>query len=88
MSETTMTVRVECYANHRGEETPRRFFLGERKIEIMEIVDCWPDPAHHYFKVRGDDGDVYIMRHNVSNEEWEMTLLESGTRVASRPSST
>jgi hypothetical protein len=65
MTETTTTIRVECYAGHRGEESPRRFFLGERAIEVVDIVDRWLDPAHRYFKVRGDDGGVYILRHDV-----------------------
>jgi len=58
MGGTTATIRVECYAGHRGEEAPQRFFLGERRIEVAEIVDRWLDPAHRYFKVRGDDGGV------------------------------
>ena len=32
-------VRVECYAGSRGEEEPRRFFRGERRVEIAEILD-------------------------------------------------
>jgi len=31
-------VDVECHAGYRGEETPRRFHLGERRVEIAEVV--------------------------------------------------
>lgn len=51
-----MAVRVQCYAGHRGEQTPRRFTLGDRQIEVVEVVDAWLDPDHRYFKVTGDDG--------------------------------
>jgi hypothetical protein len=51
-----MRIRVECYAGYRGEETPRRFFLGERAVEVREVVDRWLAPDHRYFKVRGSDG--------------------------------
>jgi hypothetical protein len=88
MSETTTSIRVECYAGHRGEEAPRRFYLGTRAIEVTEIVDRWLDPAHRYFKVRGDDGGVYILRHDVPEDFWEMTLFDSGTRAETRLSST
>jgi len=88
VTETTAMIRVECYAGHRGEEVPRCFFLGERKIEVVEIVDRWLDPAHRYFKLRGDDGGVYVLRHDVSREEWEMTLFDSGARADTRLSST
>jgi hypothetical protein len=88
MSETTTSIRVECYAGHRGEEAPRRFYLGARAIEVTEIVDRWLDPAHRYFKVRGDDGGVYILCHDVPEDFWEMTLFDSGTRAETRLSST
>lgn len=71
-------VRVECYAGYRGEETPRRFFLGERKIEVAEVLDRWLAPGHRYFKVRGDDGDRYVLRHDAAADSWELTLFEGG----------
>jgi len=88
MSETSATIRVECYAGHRAEEAPQRFFLGERVIEIAEIVDRWVAPEHRYFKVRGDDGGVYILRQDVARDIWEMILFDSGTRAETRLSST
>jgi len=88
MTETAATLRVECYAGHRGEEAPRRFFLGKREVEVKEIVDRWLGPEHRYFKVRGDDGGVYILRHDVAQDFWEMTLFDSGARDETRLSST
>ena len=88
MSETTTSIRVECYSGHRGEESPRRFFLGARAIAVVDIVDRWLAPAYRYFKVRGDDGGVYILRHDVPRDVWEMTLFDSGTREETRLSST
>jgi hypothetical protein len=88
MRQSTTTIRVECYSGHRGEEAPRCFFLGERKIEVVEIIDRWLDSEHRYFKVRGEDGGVYILRHDVSAGFWEMILYDSGTREDTRLSST
>ena len=88
MNEDATTVRVECYAGSRGEETPRRFFLGERAIEVVDIIDRWLDPQHRYFKLRGDDGGVYILRYDVRQYRWELTLFDSGTRDETRLSST
>ena len=88
MSETTASLRVECYAGHRGEEVPQRFFLGARAVEITEVVDRWLAPECRYFKVRGDDGGVYILRHDAPKDFWEMTLFDSGTRAETRLSST
>jgi hypothetical protein len=71
-----MEVRVECYAGHRGEETPRRFWFGERAVEVAEVTDRWLDPDHRYFKVRGSDGATYILRHDPHAERWELTLFD------------
>ena len=71
-------VDVECYAGHRGEETPRRFRLGERWIEIADTIDSWLAPDHRYFKVKDAQGDLYILRHDVATYRWELTSFRSG----------
>ena len=81
-------IRVECYAGYRGEEEPRRLYLGRRGIEINEILDRWLDPRHRYFKVRGDDGGIYILRHDEDLRRWDMTLFDSGSCKETRLSST
>ncbi len=73
MGEQGVSVRVECYAGYRGEETPRRFSFGERQVEVDEGVDRWLAPDHRYFKVRCDDGGVYVLRHDAVSGRWEMT---------------
>lgn len=71
-----MRILVECGAGHRGEETPRRLYLGARKIAVMDVIDRWPAPDHRYFKVQGDDGGVYIVRHDVPADRWEMVMFD------------
>ncbi|MDA8230050.1 MAG: hypothetical protein M0006_01790 [Magnetospirillum sp.] len=74
--ETALAVRVECYAGHRGEETPRRFSFDGRVIEIVQVLDAWLAPDHRYFKVRGDDAACYILRHDVPAARWELTMYD------------
>ena len=73
-----MKIRVECYAGHRGEQEPRALMLGERRLEVRELLDRWLDPAHRYFKVRVDDGQVFILRHDEGTGEWELAALVGG----------
>ena len=68
-----MQIRVQCYAGHRGEEEPRAFDLGDRRLEVVAIIDRWLAPDHRYFKVQADDDNVYILRHDETAGEWEMT---------------
>jgi hypothetical protein len=75
-------VRVECYAGHRGEETPRTIEIADRRIDVAEVVDRWLAPDHRYFKIQSSDGDTYIVRHDVSSGSWELTMfLASGAEV-------
>ncbi len=71
-----MDVKVECHAGYRGEETPRRLELGDRRVEVVEVLDRWYGPDHRYFKVRADDGNEYIMRYDNARDEWELDFFQ------------
>jgi hypothetical protein len=72
----TLEIRVECYAGHCGEETPRRFSFDGRSIEVVEVLDAWLAPDHRYFKVRCDNGAYYILRNDVMTGRWELTAFD------------
>jgi len=71
-----MKIRVECYSGYKCEETPRRLIIGELVIGVAKVLDRWLAPDHRYFKVEGDDGSMYIVRHDMTSLEWELTLFE------------
>ncbi len=79
MCPSALEIRVECHSGHRAEETPRRFFIGQRAVRVIEVIDRWLSPEHRYFKIRGDDEAVYILRHDILGDRWEMTLFEQGS---------
>jgi hypothetical protein len=80
MSAPAFELHVECYAGYRGEQEPQSFRLGEHKVRVVEIADRWLDPTHRYFKVRGDDGATYILRHDTAADRWELTLFRSASQ--------
>jgi hypothetical protein len=88
MDDGGLVVRVECYAGYQGEETPRCLCLGPRHIRVEEVLDRWLAPEHRYFKLRGDDGGVYIVRYDSAADRWELTLFDSGRAPDTRLSST
>lgn len=69
-------LNVICYSGFRADESPLRFFLGERKIEVTEVIDRWMGQDHQYFKVIGDDAATYILRHNTGSDTWELTMFD------------
>ena len=65
-----MKIRVECYSGYKGEETPRRLIIGEQEIGVVKVLDQWLAPDHRYFKVEGDNGSIYIVRHDMTSLQW------------------
>ena len=74
-----MKLQVECYAGYRGEQEPRAFTMGERRYEVLEIVDRWLAPEHRYFKVKADDGRLLVLRYDAGTAEWELAGLVGPT---------
>ena len=58
-----MAIRVECCSGYRGEQEPLAFWLGERRLAVLAIVDRWFAPEQRWFKVDAEDGNVYVLRH-------------------------
>ena len=76
-----MKVQVQCYAGRVADERPVRFRLDEREYLVEEVLDQWYGPEHVFFKLRADDGNVYILRHDTSvpDGEWELvSFRETG----------
>jgi len=69
-----MRVQVECYSGHKGDERPVRFRMEGREYRVDEVLDQWYGPEDAWFKLRADDGNVYILRHRTSvpGELWDL----------------
>jgi hypothetical protein len=78
-SDATFRIDVECYAGYKGEQTPRTLVLDLQRIHVVEVLDQWLAPDHRYFKVRGDDGDTYIVRQDAASGEWTLTVFRRGS---------
>ncbi len=78
-----MRVEVECYSGRKADERPVRFRLNEHEYRVEEVLDEWYGPEDVFFKVRADDGNLYILRHqtSVADGEWELvSFRENGQR--------
>ena len=78
-----MQIHVDCYAGYRGEETPRFIILADNKIEVVQVLDRWLAPDHRYFKLLGDDGATYIIRHDGVSGRWEFVLYRAAGIITS-----
>ena len=71
------SVNAEYYVAHRGEQTPRTLILGDRRIAVAEVLDAWLAPEYRYFKLKGADGDTYLVRHDERSGTWELTMFRA-----------
>ena len=67
-----MKVEVESYSGYKADERPLRFRLGERWLAVEEVVDRWYDPDAIFFRVRAEDGSIYILRHARESDLWTL----------------
>jgi len=73
---TEERVTVDAYSGHRGEETPRKFNLHGKKVEVVEILNAWIEQGPGYktikrfFEVKGNDGSIHKIYYDEDNEEW------------------
>jgi hypothetical protein len=65
-----MKLQVQCCAGWKSDERPVRFRLKDRDFIVEEILDQWYSPNSVFFKVRADDGNLYILRHDQPTDEW------------------
>lgn len=68
-----MGVEVQCYSGRKADERPVRFRVDEHDYMVEEVLDQWYGPDHLFFKVRADDGNVYILSRATAPEgRWEL----------------
>jgi hypothetical protein len=69
-------IRVMAYSGYRGEETPRAFMLGGKRIEVVEIQETWIEEGigdratKRFFKVKGSDGGIHKIFYDEKTAQW------------------
>jgi hypothetical protein len=64
-----MKLEVESYSGRKADERPVRFRLGGHEHLVEEVLDQWYGPSDNYFKVRADDGNLYVLRRETSTSD-------------------
>jgi hypothetical protein len=82
-------VRIQVeFPMGRNAGRPLRFVLGEQTIEVQDLLDRWYGEQVDYFRVRDQDGHLYVIKHLRAQDRWELTSFtcrgSRGTTVESR----
>ncbi len=76
---------VETRPDGSGRPSPVRFGWGEATHQVAEVQDRWPGEGHEYFRVRCDNEAIYILRHDLAADRWELVYFEEGGELAGGP---
>ena len=73
-------LQVQCYLGRNAGERPVRFQLKDRDFIVEEVLDQWYGPDDVFFKVRADNGNLYILRHNPPTDKWSLESFRETTK--------
>ena len=85
-------LQVECYAGYKADERPLRFSFASdsrpdssssraapdvRQYQVTALLDRWYGPTYECFKVEADDGNLYILRHELGEGTWRLDAFRA-----------
>jgi len=80
-----LTLKVECYSGYKADERPLRFTpltRGAPTYEVKEVLDQWYGIGYRCFRIRADDGHLYILRHDEGQDTWTLDSFRRDFRPA------
>ncbi|WP_287155290.1 hypothetical protein [Candidatus Solincola tengchongensis] len=86
--EANFPVQVKCYSGFKADERPLSFVLSGRELSVMDIEGSWFEEDETSrerrvcFRVRADDGDLYLLSHHPEEGSW---ILRRVIRLGGMP---
>ncbi len=71
-----ISVKVRTTPGYDAHEDPVSFRIGDRTFLISEILDRWYGAENAYFRLLADDGNLYMIKHDLNADEWELVQME------------
>jgi|SRR5580700_10748976 hypothetical protein len=70
-------IHVLCYSGYRPNERPQKFTVKGREFEVSELDGQWYSPDAIYFRVRANDGNYYVLRHDEGQDSWTLDAFRA-----------
>ena len=70
-----MNLEVDCYSGRTADERPVRFRLDGHEYMVEDVLDQWYGPQDAFYKLRADDGNLYILRRETSTPDGHWHLV-------------
>jgi hypothetical protein len=65
---------VECYSGQTFAERPLALYWEDERLEITEILSRWRTPENIRFIVRIEDGRIFHLAYNETEDLWSVDL--------------
>jgi hypothetical protein len=75
-----MKLRVECYAGHKADQRPIKFWLDDALRFVESIDDQWYGPEASYFRLQADDGNSYVLSYKDNSDAWALESFRPADR--------
>lgn len=69
-----MALTVECKPGHAGDPEPSAIRFGQRRVEVLDILDRWWGTGMRWWKVDTAEGP-YVVRLDQRTGEWELAAI-------------
>lgn len=70
-----MKICVLTHPGAHGQQEPRAFQLGGRRVPVIAILERWQAPEHRYFRVRDYQGRRFVLKHDPQSGNWELEAV-------------
>lgn len=86
-----MQIEVDAGKDADGALIPQRLRFDRRQVSVKEVRDRWHGADYRYFKILGDDENLYILRFDEPDAAWSLTMFdlqakgEHGRQSRARP---
>jgi hypothetical protein len=78
-------LKVECYTGSQSQQSPVAFILRDSRYKVEEIIDRWYEEGASYFKVKADDGNIYLLKFDKRSSHWEWVFYQNPKKMNALP---
>jgi len=77
----TPMIEVQCYSGSKANERPISFSLHHHAYRVCEIIDRWYGEKSVHFKVKADDGNIYLLKYDGWQDRWDLIFYQNPQKL-------
>jgi len=74
-------IKVQCYSGSKVNERPIAFSLYHHTYQVHEIIDRWYGENSVHFKVKADDGNIYLLKYDEWQDQWDLVFYQNPQKL-------